>query len=231
MRRPVSSGGVEEATAGRAGWRRTFLFILMRLRHERRLLSAMGGDVIQCMRWWGCVSALKGGGEAEEVPRAVSSNPRMSLPPSTDRTPTATSLSTTHSRLPSPLAPRITFSLALPVLIMASASPQPEASTSSKPIESLPPATASSSKAKSTVKPKKKVISPGIVYISRIPPGMTPQKIKHLMSRWGETGKVYAQKDGPSGGDPGSKSKSQSHPSRCGLSAEGSNHFVEDGRC
>ncbi|KAL7409287.1 hypothetical protein BDY24DRAFT_327226, partial [Mrakia frigida] len=50
----------------------------------------------------------------------------------------------------------------------------------------------------------------GIVYISRIPPGMTPQKIKHLMGRWGETGKVYAQKDGPSGGAPGSKSKTHS---------------------
>lgn len=24
---------------------------------------------------------------------------------------------------------------------------------------------------------------------------MTPQKIKHLMTRWGETGKVYAAKD------------------------------------
>ena len=24
---------------------------------------------------------------------------------------------------------------------------------------------------------------------------MTPHKIKHLMSRWGETGKVFAQKD------------------------------------
>jgi ESF2/ABP1 family protein len=36
--------------------------------------------------------------------------------------------------------------------------------------------------------------SPGIVYVSRLPPGMTPQKVKHLMERWGEVGRIYAQK-------------------------------------
>lgn len=46
-------------------------------------------------------------------------------------------------------------------------------------------------------KKKRKVLTPGIVYISRVPPGMTPQKVRHLMARWGEVGKVYAQrKDG-----------------------------------
>ncbi|EIW70240.1 hypothetical protein TREMEDRAFT_73771 [Tremella mesenterica DSM 1558] len=43
------------------------------------------------------------------------------------------------------------------------------------------------------VKKKKVKMTPGIVYISRVPPGMTPQKIRHLMSKWGEVGKVYAQ--------------------------------------
>ena len=43
-------------------------------------------------------------------------------------------------------------------------------------------------------KKKKSTISPGIVYISRLPPGMTPQKVKHLMARWGDVGKVYAQR-------------------------------------
>lgn len=48
-------------------------------------------------------------------------------------------------------------------------------------------------------KKKKKVLTPGIVYISRVPPGMTPQKVRHLMARWGEVGKVYAQRrDGQS---------------------------------
>ena len=43
-------------------------------------------------------------------------------------------------------------------------------------------------------KRKSSTPSPGIVYISRVPPGMTPQKVKHLMARWGEVGRVYAQK-------------------------------------
>jgi ESF2/ABP1 family protein len=46
---------------------------------------------------------------------------------------------------------------------------------------------------KKTTKKKKADKSPGIVYISRLPPGMTPQKVRHLMARWGDLGKVYAQ--------------------------------------
>lgn len=49
---------------------------------------------------------------------------------------------------------------------------------------------ASASKAKS----KRKTPTAGIVYISRLPPGMTPQKVRHLMARWGDVGKVYAQR-------------------------------------
>ena len=50
----------------------------------------------------------------------------------------------------------------------------------------------------STAKPKKSnKPTPGIIYISRLPPGMTPQKVKHLMSSYGDIGRVYAQrKDG-----------------------------------
>lgn len=40
---------------------------------------------------------------------------------------------------------------------------------------------------------KKKKRTPGIVYISRIPPGMTPHKVRHLMEHWGEVGRVFAQ--------------------------------------
>jgi ESF2/ABP1 family protein len=43
-------------------------------------------------------------------------------------------------------------------------------------------------------KSKRKAPTPGIIYISRVPPGMTPQKVRHLMARWGEVGKIYAQK-------------------------------------
>ncbi|CDZ98156.1 pre-rrna-processing protein esf2 [Phaffia rhodozyma] len=53
---------------------------------------------------------------------------------------------------------------------------------------------------------KKKGPSPGIVYISRLPPGMTPQKVKHLMGRWGQVGKVFAQKD-----DKSKEAKGKSH--------------------
>lgn len=43
---------------------------------------------------------------------------------------------------------------------------------------------------------KKRKPVPGVIYISRVPPGMTPQKIKYLMGRWGDVGKLYAQKRG-----------------------------------
>lgn len=36
----------------------------------------------------------------------------------------------------------------------------------------------------------------GVVYISRIPPGMQPAKVRHLMSGYGEVGRVYLQQEG-----------------------------------
>ena len=36
----------------------------------------------------------------------------------------------------------------------------------------------------------------GVIYISRIPPGMRPEKVRHLMSQHGEVGRVYLQKEG-----------------------------------
>ncbi|KAF7790870.1 hypothetical protein EIP86_001828 [Pleurotus ostreatoroseus] len=57
--------------------------------------------------------------------------------------------------------------------------------------------------------PKEKVVKPltpealakfraaqertGVIYISRIPPGMRPTKVRHLMSQYGEVGRVYLQ--------------------------------------
>ncbi|KAJ2918266.1 hypothetical protein MD484_g2187, partial [Candolleomyces efflorescens] len=35
----------------------------------------------------------------------------------------------------------------------------------------------------------------GVVYISRIPPGMRPAKVRHLMSGYGEVGRVYLQQE------------------------------------
>ncbi|KAG2033339.1 hypothetical protein BDR03DRAFT_967778 [Suillus americanus] len=36
----------------------------------------------------------------------------------------------------------------------------------------------------------------GVIYISRIPPGMRPAKVRHLMSAHGEVGRVYLQQEG-----------------------------------
>lgn len=36
----------------------------------------------------------------------------------------------------------------------------------------------------------------GIIYLSRIPPGMRPTKVRHLMSAYGEVGRVYLQQEG-----------------------------------
>ncbi|EJD54072.1 hypothetical protein AURDEDRAFT_80834 [Auricularia subglabra TFB-10046 SS5] len=35
----------------------------------------------------------------------------------------------------------------------------------------------------------------GIIYLSRIPPGMRPTKVRHLMSAYGEVGRVYLQQE------------------------------------
>ena len=67
-------------------------------------------------------------------------------------------------------------------------------STASKP-KPKPKSTSDSTKTSK----KSKTLVPGIVYISRLPPGMTPQKVKYLMAQWGDVGKIYAQKkDGKS---------------------------------
>ncbi|PCH41318.1 hypothetical protein WOLCODRAFT_131842 [Wolfiporia cocos MD-104 SS10] len=37
----------------------------------------------------------------------------------------------------------------------------------------------------------------GVIYISRIPPGMRPTKVRHIMSTYGEVGRVYLQQEDP----------------------------------
>ena len=37
---------------------------------------------------------------------------------------------------------------------------------------------------------------PGIVYLSRVPPFMKPEKIRHLLSQFGEVGRVFLQAEG-----------------------------------
>ncbi|PLW17965.1 hypothetical protein PCANC_00838 [Puccinia coronata f. sp. avenae] len=41
----------------------------------------------------------------------------------------------------------------------------------------------------------KKVDKTGLVYVSRIPPGMGPSKLKHLLSKWGQIGRIYLARD------------------------------------
>lgn len=36
----------------------------------------------------------------------------------------------------------------------------------------------------------------GVIYISRIPPGMQPAKVRHLLSQYGEVERVYLQQEG-----------------------------------
>ncbi|GAC98375.1 hypothetical protein PHSY_005969 [Pseudozyma hubeiensis SY62] len=47
---------------------------------------------------------------------------------------------------------------------------------------------------------KKKQRKLGIIYISRIPPGMTPAKVRHILSNFGELGRIYLQ-DGSKPGE------------------------------
>ena len=45
-------------------------------------------------------------------------------------------------------------------------------------------------------KKKKKKITPGVVYLSRIPPFMRPCKVRHLLSQCGNIGRIYLQPEG-----------------------------------
>ena len=72
-----------------------------------------------------------------------------------------------------------------------------DASPSTKPVNQVEDeANPASLPSKSVKKKRKQAVTAGIVYISRLPPGMTPQKVRHLMAKWGDVGKVYAQRKG-----------------------------------
>ena len=46
------------------------------------------------------------------------------------------------------------------------------------------------------VNEESKGLTPGIVYLSRVPPYMKPSKVRHLFSRHGVVGRVYLQPEG-----------------------------------
>ena len=45
----------------------------------------------------------------------------------------------------------------------------------------------------------RKTLTPGVVYLSRIPPFMRPRKVRHLLSHYGTLGRVYLQPEGEGG--------------------------------
>lgn len=42
----------------------------------------------------------------------------------------------------------------------------------------------------------KKAATPGVLYLSRVPPYMKPHKLKHLLLPYGRIGRVYLQAEG-----------------------------------
>ena len=38
--------------------------------------------------------------------------------------------------------------------------------------------------------------SPGIIYLSRMPPFMRPRKVRHIFSQFGEVGRLFLQPEG-----------------------------------
>ena len=38
--------------------------------------------------------------------------------------------------------------------------------------------------------------TPGIVYLSRVPPFMKPRKVRHIFSQFGSVGRIYLQPEG-----------------------------------
>lgn len=46
---------------------------------------------------------------------------------------------------------------------------------------------------------RKSTLTPGVVYLSRVPPFMRPRKVRHLLSQYGTLGRVYLQPEGEEG--------------------------------
>ena len=60
----------------------------------------------------------------------------------------------------------------------------------SLPAHLLPASHSGSSRSKS--------LTPGIIYLSRLPPGLGPAKVKHTLSAYGEVGRVFLARSGAS---------------------------------
>ncbi|ORY74531.1 hypothetical protein BCR35DRAFT_306674 [Leucosporidium creatinivorum] len=83
---------------------------------------------------------------------------------------------------------------------------QPEESTTEEPL-SFPrqpapnPSSLPAHLLPSALTGNKSKKQPGLIYLSRIPPGMGPSKVKHLLSAYGEVGRVYLARAGEYGSE------------------------------
>eukprot|EP00823_Brevimastigomonas_motovehiculus_P006182 TRINITY_DN5005_c0_g1_i2.p1 TRINITY_DN5005_c0_g1~~TRINITY_DN5005_c0_g1_i2.p1 ORF type:complete len:332 (+),score=122.85 TRINITY_DN5005_c0_g1_i2:91-1086(+) len=66
----------------------------------------------------------------------------------------------------------------------SASSPEAASSSSSSSSETADPPTKKKSK-------EKKEVKPGVIYLSRIPPYMRPQKLRHLLCQFGDVGRMF----------------------------------------
>ncbi|KAL8279605.1 hypothetical protein RQP46_007918 [Phenoliferia psychrophenolica] len=59
---------------------------------------------------------------------------------------------------------------------------------------------------------RSKALTPGIIYLSRLPPGLGPAKVKHLLSAYGEVGRVFLARSDPD--PPAQQTRKQSFHGR-----------------
>ena len=67
----------------------------------------------------------------------------------------------------------------------------------------------------------------GIVYLSRIPPGMGPSKVKHILSQYGEIGRIYLVAADTSSSNPHKAPSERQHKHRSHRFIEGWIEFLD----
>ncbi len=72
---------------------------------------------------------------------------------------------------------------------------QPQASTSTSTSKPVPGASLPAHLLPASMSGKNKP-TPGLIYLSRIPPGMGPAQVKHLLGAYGEVGRVFLKRAG-----------------------------------
>lgn len=70
----------------------------------------------------------------------------------------------------------------------------------------------------------KKAKQPGLVYLSRLPPGMGPAQVRHLMSAYGEIGRIYLELADKEKGEQDSARSFRARLAYADASATGTEH-------